>query len=176
MNLIIGPKLIKSNNIKTHQNYFNNLKGKKLVTDLNIDLYYLKNFDYKSDKVTNELAYSYKYKNSIKVFSKNTSFLYIDGDQCINCLVNIDNKSCKGLIVLDSEFNKLKHCRLYTGDIQDTLNYFEIKNVFETEILPGEILIFNSNNYHLFDGTKFLIHKFINHLDLTLYNPIYTCR
>jgi hypothetical protein len=173
---VVKPILIKSNDIRMHRNFYNNLKGRKLTSDLDAEFHNVKNFDCTLDTVTNSLAKVYEYKNSIKIFSKKISALHIDGDNCINCLVNVDEKSSKGLIVLDSEFEKLKHSRLYTGKIQDTLDFFNIKDIYETEILPGEILIFNSNNYHSFDcntGVKLLVHKFINHTDTNNYNPIY---
>lgn len=175
-----NPKLYKSKSINMHRNFYNKLKGKLLSSDLKAEFRSLQRFDYTLDTITTDLSNLYMYRNSLKIFSKNKSALHIDGDNCINCLVNIDeNNTTYATIVLNEDFEKLNHNRIHHGDINEIFSTNNIQNYIKINVNPGEILIFDSNNYHSFDcgmnGVKLLVHKYINYNKKNkLYDPIYT--
>lgn len=174
---VILPTIHKSKNIYAHK-YFNNTNGQHLVTDLKVNLRRLKNFNCGSDETTLHLSNYYEYRDTLKIYAKNRSALHIDGDNCINCVVNVDDyNSAFSTIVYADDFDKLKKSRLYHEDLNILFTKLNIYNKLTLEIKPGDILVFDSNNYHSFDcgtGVNLLVHKFKNDVQKnTLHNPIY---
>lgn len=172
------PIVLKPNNINVHKQFFYNTKGLTLVSDLKADFKKLNNFDCTLDDETNKLYKEYEYKHSLKIYSKNISALHIDGDNCINYLVNVDDKkSTFAAIISSNEYTKLRHSKIHDGNLEELLDHYNISNVFYCEVKPGEILVFDSNDYHSFNcgtGINLLVHKFRNNiLKNTMYNPVY---
>ena len=144
----INPIVVKSRNINAHRAIIKNPKSFQLSNDI----------------ITDNLSKIFEYNHTISIYSKNSSALHIDKDNCMNCLVNIDyNTSIHGTIIIDDENEKLKYKKIHTNNTHDILSFHSITNVYNVKLDPGYILIFDSNYYHSFDcgkGARLILHKF----------------
>jgi len=171
------PIIFESKNINVHRNFYYT-RGKILTSDIKVNISRLEKFDCNSDLITKHLSNNYEYRDTFKIFSKNRVALHIDGDNCINCLVNVDDKKHIDItIVLEKDNDKLSDCRLYHEDLNSLFTRLNIINSTNLQLYPGEIFIYDSNNYHSFNynsGVKLINHKFINNIKKNkLYDPIY---
>jgi hypothetical protein len=184
---IIKPIVIKSSNINIHKKFYINSSKKYVMSDIKAEFKLLSKFECNTDLLAIALNNNYNYKHSYNIYSKVCSDLHINGDNCINYLVNLDDyNSTHATIIDDKESNKLKYKNIHKGKILDILLNNKIDYSYNIEVKPGEILIFDSNNYHSFDcsrinirqpfnkGTNLLVHKFRNTIKKnTTYNSIY---